>query len=322
MAFVDELIVRLKAGDGGDGVVRFRHEKYKEYAGPSGGDGGRGGNFIIKGVRDLAILSQYRHQKEYAAQNGEHGRGDSEHGANGEDFVFKLPVGCRVTNIETGDAYELEEEGQEIIILRGGGGGMGNERFKGPENQAPQESTPGKPGRFGEFRVELLLFADVGLIGLPSAGKTSLLNALTNTKAKVAEYHFTTLEPNLGALYNIIVADIPGLIEGASEGKGLGHKFLRHIERTGVLAHCIGFDTEDALDAYRVVRGELEAYSPELATKREIIVLTKTDMASQEQIDARIKQFSSISDTIITVSVLDDASLKTCTDTLIRAVTQ
>jgi GTP-binding protein len=310
MAFVDELTIHLKAGDGGDGVVRWLHLKYDEYSGPSGGDGGKGGDVFIRGVRDMSILLGYRNLKSFAAKDGEPGGNNSCHGARGADFTLDLPIGSRVTNLETQEVFEINHEGETIMVLRGGGGGLGNEHFKSSTNIRPEESTPGRPGQEADFHIELRLFADVGFVGLPSAGKTSLLNSLTNTKAKVAAYHFTTLEPNLGSLHGIILADIPGLIEGASEGKGLGHKFLRHIERTRVLAHCVGLDSEDPLKDYQTVRAELEAYSPELAQKPEIIVLTKSDLVDESGLAATKKIFEGIRDTVVSVSILDDKALK------------
>jgi GTP-binding protein len=314
MAFVDELSVHLKAGDGGDGVVRWLHLKYDEYSGPSGGDGGKGGDVYVRGVRDMSILLGYRNLKSFSAKDGEPGGNNSCHGARGEDFILDLPIGSRVTNLDTQEIFEIDHEGEMIMVLRGGGGGTGNERFKSSTNIKPEEFTPGRPGQEADFHIELRLFADVGFVGLPSAGKTSLLNSVTNTKAKVAAYHFTTLEPNLGSLHGIILADIPGLIEGASEGKGLGHKFLRHIERTRVLAHCVGLDSEDPMKDYQTVRAELEAYSPKLAAKPEMIVLTKSDLVDEAGLAAVKKMFEGVREIVTSVSILDDAALKDLAD--------
>lgn len=223
MAFVDEMRIHMRAGNGGRGIVSWLHEKGKEYGGPAGGDGGNGGNVYVKAVRDIGILAKYRHEKEFSAEKGENGKSKSMHGRNGDDCEILLPVGSVVTNLSTKKTVELLVEGERVLLLNGGRGGYGNEHFKGSKNIRPYEWTPGKPGEEADFFIELRLVADAGLIGLPNAGKSSLLNELTNATAKIGNYQFTTLEPNLGDFYGYILADIPGLIEGASEGKGLGH---------------------------------------------------------------------------------------------------
>lgn len=316
--FIDELTLTLRAGNGGDGVVRWRHEKGKEFSGPSGGDGGRGGNVRILGVRDISYLARYANTKELSAERGEDGKRNSMEGKNGDDLILGLPVGSVVTNTETGERLELLHEGEEFLVLKGGRGGLGNEHFKGPTNQQPMESTPGKEAESGEFRIELELVVDGGFIGLPNAGKSSLLNALTNAHAKIGAYPFTTLDPNLGDLYGFILADIPGLIEGASSGKGLGHKFLRHIKRTKVLLHCISVEHEDVLAAYDTVRTELASYGEGLTDKKEIILLTKTDTVEPEKSETLKKEFEARGFAVFTVSILDDAALKTLSDGLVR----
>lgn len=319
MALVDELKVFIKAGDGGDGVVRWRHEKFKAKGGPSGGDGGRGGDVFIRAVRDLGVLAKYRNIKSFQAEDGGHGMKDSMHGKNGEDFVLDLPVGSIVTNLETGQKISLEKEDQQEKILKGGRGGLGNEHFKSSRNVKPMERTLGKSGEEGEFFVELEMFADLGLIGLPNAGKSSLLNEISGAKAKVGSFQFTTLEPNLGELFGFILADIPGLIEGASEGKGLGHKFLRHIKRTKALLHCVSAEDEEPLKAYNTVREELKKYSPSLISKKEIIALTKSDTVSTEELEKKKKALSKKTDgEILSVSILDDKSLKDFQDRLVK----
>ena len=310
MAFVDELKIHIKAGNGGKGIVAWLHERGKEFGGPSGGDGGNGGAVRIRAVRDIGILAKYRHEKEFRAENGGAGKNKSMHGRNGEDLEILLPVGSIVTNLDTNKTVELINENESVVLLKGGRGGFGNEHFKASTNVRPYESTPGKIGEEGEFFIELRLVADAGLIGLPNAGKSSLLNELSNAGAKVGAYQFTTLEPNLGDFYGYIVADIPGLIEGASEGKGLGHKFLRHIERTKILLHCLSAENEDVLGVYNTIRAELKAHNPELLKKPEAIVLTKTDAVSPAEVSRIRKKLSKKADTIFEVSIVDDASLK------------
>jgi len=309
MALIDEITLDLRAGDGGNGVVRWLHEKGKEFAGPSGGDGGNGGDVYAHGVRDIGILHKYRGQKEFDAERGEDGRGRSQFGKGGEDLLMDLPIGSVITNIETDKKVELLEEGDKILLLRGGRGGLGNEHFKASTNRTPEQFTPGKEGEKGVFHIELKLIADLGLIGLPNAGKSSLLNSITNASAKIGSYQFTTLEPNLGAFYGYVLADIPGLIEGASEGRGLGHKFLKHIERTGVLLHCISLEDENLIETYDTVKEELKKYSPELANKREVIVLTKADAVSKAVIEDTKNKFIELKKETVTVSIIDDELL-------------
>src|SRR3989344_6495874 len=284
MAFVDEIKFFASAGKGGDGVVRWRHEKFVAKGGPAGGDGGRGGNIYVRATRTLHTLTKYRHQKEFKAENGEDGGGISLHGKNGKDLYIDLPLGSIVHNLNSDKKFNLEHEGEKFLILSGGSGGRGNEHFKSSTNTSPKQSTRGKFGEEADFYIELELVADIGLIGLPNAGKSSLLNALTNAEAKVADYQFTTLDPNLGDLHGYILADIPGLIEGASEGKGLGTKFLRHIKRTYALVHLISFENVNMMKAYKAVRGELEQYGNDLDKKDEIILLTKTDVLEDSRI--------------------------------------
>lgn len=321
MAFVDELTIQAKAGKGGDGVVRWLHLKGKEYSGPSGGNGGDGGNVYIRGVRDASLLARYRGEKKFHAKDGADGGSDSMHGKRGEDLVIDLPVGSLVHNTETGEKYELLESDQQILILKGGRGGAGNEVFKSSVNQHPEESLPGARGEEAVIKIELRLIADAGLVGLPNAGKSSLLNALTSAQAKVGAYAFTTLEPNLGALYGLILADIPGLIEGASEGKGLGFKFLRHISRTRLLLHCVSLENEDPMAVYKTVREELSRFDDgSLAAKPEIIVLTKSDTKTPEELERVAAYFNELGKEVITVTILDDASVKAFQDTIVRAL--
>lgn len=317
--FIDELTLNIWAGKGGDGIVSWKHEKGIDHAGPGGGDGGRGGNVYLKGVHDIGRLSEYKFVKDIKAEDGETGKGKLMHGAAGKDITIDLPIGSVVTHIETGEKIEILDD-QPIFFLKGGWGGYGNDHFKGPANQRPQEWTPGKPGQGGEFFIELKLVVDLGLVGLPNAGKSSLLNSLTRAKAKVGNYQFTTLTPNLGDLYGFIIADIPGLIEGASDGKGLGHTFLRHISRTKMLLHCISCEHDDPMEVYNVIRGELEKYDPTLCEKQEAILFTKTDLVDDAKLKSNIDLFSKLGKEVFTVSIIDDESIKRLSDSLVKTL--
>ncbi len=331
MAFVDEMVVYAEAGRGGDGVVRFRQEKFVPKGGPSGGDAGRGGDFYVLAVRDIHILSKYKAKKSFKAGRGEDGSNKSLHGKNGEDFFLELPVGSIITNIETDESWQLSKEGEKFLILKGGYGGFGNEHFKSSVNTTPTEARPGAEGEKGNFKIELELFADIGFIGLPNAGKSSLLNTLTNADAKVGDYAFTTLDPNLGDFYGYIIADIPGIIEGASEGKGLGVKFLRHIKRTKMLAHLVSFEnlsrgSTGMMKSYKEIRKELEKYDKKLglgeeglASKEEIIILTKSDVVDDPKIVLKkVAEFKKISKKVFVLSLFDDKMVKKFNDELAK----
>ena len=328
MAFIDEMTIYAEAGRGGDGVVRWRQEKFIPKGGPAGGDAGRGGDFYIKGVRDIHILSKYKAKKSFVAGRGEDGKNKSLHGANGTDYFLELPIGSIVTNLETDETWQLTSEGEKIKILKGGYGGFGNEHFKSSTNTTPKESKQGEAGEKGNFKIELELFADIGLIGLPNAGKSSLLNALTNAQARVGDYAFTTLDPNLGDFYKFIIADIPGIIEGASEGKGLGVKFLRHIKRTKMLAHLVSFENPNMMKTYKEIRKELAKYDKDLklgdeglSEKEEIIILTKSDVIDDHKFIAKkVAEFKKLKrgQKVFALSLFDDESVKNFSDELIK----
>lgn len=309
MAFIDEIKFNVEAGRGGDGVVRWRQEKFVPKGGPAGGDGGNGGDVYAVATRELYHLEHYREKKNLKAGDGEPGGSKSLTGANGEDLTLKFPIGTVLTDLERDISYDLMDE-TPILILKGGRGGIGNERFKSSINQTPMESTKGTEGESAEFHAELRLIADVGLVGYPNAGKSSLLNSLTNAGAKIGDYPFTTLDPNLGSMYGIIIADIPGLIEGAAEGKGLGHKFLRHIRRTKLLLHLVSFENPNMMKAYDSIRTELGDFDPTLLEKEEIIVLSKTDMTEPEKVEKELEKFSKLGKTVMAITLFEENSVK------------
>ncbi len=325
--FVDEIKIYAKAGDGGDGVERWLHLKGKEFSGPSGGNGGNGGDVYVRAVRDLNVLNQYQQKPEFYAEDGQDGMKNSKFGKNGIDKYISIPIGSVVTDLKTDKKFQLLEEGETRLILKGGKGGLGNEMFKSSRNTTPKEWTPGTDGEEGDFFVELEIIGDAGFIGLPNIGKSTLLNELTHSKAKVKNYPFTTLDPNLGDFYGYILADIPGVIEGAAQGKGLGHKFLRHIRRTKLLIHCISLEEpenspEEMVKKYKVIRDELEEYDKTLLEKPEIIVLTKSDMIEEKEIKKIITKLKKLNKEIIVTSAYDDKTIKEFSDFLIKKLSQ
>jgi GTP-binding protein len=283
MKFLDQCKIYIRSGNGGGGAVSFRREKYIEYGGPDGGDGGRGGDVWIEAVEGLNTLIDYRYHQHFKAGTGVHGMGRNRHGAAGEDIVLKVPVGTEVLEEDRETLIvDLDHAGQRVLLAKGGNGGWGNDRFKGPVNQAPYHANAGQPGEEKWIWLRLKLIADVGLAGLPNAGKSTFLAASSAARPKVADYPFTTLAPNLGIVdlspeERFVMADIPGLIEGASEGAGLGVRFLGHVERTAVLIHLVDCTQTDVAEAWRTVRHELEAYGAGLGDKPEILALSKVD---------------------------------------------
>jgi GTP-binding protein len=303
MKFLDECKIYIRSGNGGGGAVSFRREKYIEYGGPDGGDGGKGGDVWIESVEGLNTLIDYRYHQHFKAETGGHGMGRNRHGANGEDSVMKVPVGTQVfADDKETLLLDLDKPGVRIRLLKGGNGGFGNTYFKGPINQAPRHANPGQEGEEKWIWLRLKLIADVGLVGLPNAGKSTFLAAASAAKPKIANYPFTTLAPNLGMVdlsvgERFILADIPGLIEGASEGAGLGVRFLGHVERTASLIHLVDGTQDDVVEAWRTVRHELEAYGEELGDKTEFLVLSKVDALDDETRAAKKAELETASDT-------------------------
>lgn len=299
MKFVDEVTVSVKAGDGGRGCLAFLREKYRPYGGPIGGDGGRGGDVVFVADEGLNTLLDFRFQRRLEAGRGEHGRGKGQHGATGETKRVRVPVGTRILDAATGDLlFDLDTPGREVVVAAGGLGGRGNMRFVSATNRAPRRVEPGLPGEALEVRLELRLLADVGLVGFPNAGKSTFIAAVSAARPRIADYPFTTLVPNLGVAQvgerTIVLADIPGLIEGAHLGQGLGIRFLRHVARTAVLVHLVDLaDQRDPLDAYDTINRELAAYDPTLIAKPQIVVATKLDVTeARERRDAATAAFA------------------------------
>ena len=301
MKFVDEAFIDIAAGDGGNGCVSFRHEKYKEFGGPNGGDGGRGGHVFAYADPNLNTLVDYRYSRRHEAKRGQHGMGSDMFGAAGDDVTLKMPVGTLITDAETGEVlYELLTPGETLMIAKGGDGGYGNMRFKSAINRAPRQKTPGWPGERKSLKLELKVLADVGLLGMPNAGKSTFIAAVSNARPKIADYPFTTLHPNLGVVrvgpeQSFVVADVPGLIEGASEGAGLGLQFLRHLQRTRLLLHLVDVapfdDGVDPVAQAKAIVAELKKYDKALYAKPRWLVLNKLDMVPAAQREAVIAEF-------------------------------
>ena len=301
MRFVDEATIDVVAGDGGNGCMSFRREKFIPFGGPNGGDGGRGGSVYAVADRNLNTLIDFRYARRHEARSGENGRGSDQYGAAADDIVMRMPVGTIITDVETGEKVaELLEPDEKVLIVKGGDGGFGNLHFKTSTNRAPRQKTPGWPGEHKKLKLELRVLADVGLLGMPNAGKSTLIAAISNARPKIADYPFTTLHPNLGVVRvapeeSFVVADVPGLIEGAAEGAGLGHLFLRHLQRTRLLLHLVDFapfdDTVDPVAQVKAIVAELEKYDPGLAAKPRWLVLNKLDMVPSDERAERVKAF-------------------------------
>lgn len=304
---VDEITMQVEAGHGGRGAVAFN--RVRLMFGPTGGDGGRGGSVYAEGVSDIGALATYSSVKVLRAQNGGDGRAQFVDGKTGKDETIRVPVGTRITNLSTGYMQEITEVGGKILLAGGGVGGRGNFKFRSSTNTTPKQFEEGTQGDVLSYRFELRLIAHVGLVGLPNAGKSSLLNELTAAKSRIGNYAFTTLEPHLGSYYGLIIADIPGLIEGASGGKGLGVKFLKHIERTNTLFHLVSAESDDVVRDYKTVRTELETYNPDLKEKKEYVLLTKSDSVSAEEKEVKLAALKALSLEPLPVSIIEPETL-------------
>lgn len=305
---VDDVKIKINAGNGGKGAVAFN--KNMMSLGPVGGSGGKGGDVWGEGISDLSGLRQFRFKKEFSAENGADGRGQFRDGHDGHDLVLKLPIGTVAHNLTTGSEISIEKTGERILLAKGGSGGKGNFQFRSSRITTPKYAQPGTPGEHFAFRLELKFIADIGFVGLPNVGKSSLLNKLTNARSRVANYPFTTLEPNLGTYYELILADIPGLIEGSSSGRGLGIKFLRHIERTRILFHFISAESPNPAKDYTTIRKELGSYHATLLKKQEWLFLTKSDLATPGEIKKKLSALKKIDSRVIAISLNDSKGIK------------
>ena len=305
---IDDVTIKVTAGNGGKGIAAFN--KTRMSLGPTGGSGGNGGNVYLKGSSNLSALKQFRFKKDLQAENGGDGKQQNNDGVTGKDLVLEVPVGTMIHNLTTKTKNEVVKINELILIAQGGKGGKGNFLFRSARNTSPKQCQFGLPGQFFTLRLELKLIADVGFIGLPNVGKSTLLNELTNAKAVVANYPFTTLEPNLGAYYDLILADIPGLIEGASTGKGLGIKFLRHIERTKILFHFISAEAENPVEDYRIIRQELKTHNKELLEKQEYLFLSRSDTVEPVELKKKISKLKKLNATVMPISIYNDEDVK------------
>ncbi|GAB5406667.1 MAG: GTPase ObgE [Aureliella sp.] len=316
--FVDRAEVEIEAGKGGDGCLSFRREKHVPLGGPDGGDGGNGGSVIVRAREGVNSLVQFAHRKHWRAPKGEHGKGSDKHGKRGQDLIIEVPPGTVLIDAESGMVVrDLVADGDEVVVARGGRGGRGNPHFKSSTNQAPREFTPGQPGEYRRTIFELKVIADVGLVGKPNAGKSTLLSRLSRARPEIADYPFTTKFPNLGQVVadidtSFVMADIPGLIEGAASGVGLGHDFLRHITRAGILVHLVEplpMDGTEPIENYRVIRKEIEEYSEELSQRPEIVVVSKSEIPESEQVFEQLREIAG--DGVLQISAVTGQGLNT-----------
>lgn len=306
---IDEAVINVRGGSGGNGAASFRRNAQTAKGGPDGGNGGNGGNVYLKGIDDVTALAQFRYKKKFSAEDGIKGGKQNLYGRNGKDLIISIPIGTQVTDKVTKDSFEVANSQDKILVARGGKGGRGNNEFKSATNQTPLYAEKGEMGESRQFILELKLIADVGLIGFPNSGKSSLLSVLTNANPKIGNYPFTTLEPNLGVLGGLIIADIPGLIEGASGGKGLGIKFLKHVEKTKVLVHCIDIQSESLSKDYQTIRSELKAYNESLINKPEIILITKADLVDEKTREARLRLIKKLNNNSFLISIYSNEQL-------------
>lgn len=306
---IDHVTINVCAGKGGNGRVSFLRNAQTPRGGPDGGNGGNGGNVFLQGIDDILALRNFQYKKDIEAEDGIPGGKNKLFGRKGEDTTIRVPIGTMVTDVASGEQFEVVNETDKILIAKGGLGGKGNDEFKSATMQAPRYAEKGTPGEEKQLQLELKLIADIGFIGLPNAGKSSLLSVLTNAKPKIANYPFTTLEPNIGMMGNITLADIPGLIEGASQGKGLGIAFLRHIEKTKLLVHCISVENENVFETYKTIKNELKQYSKSLIEKPEIILLTKSDLADEKTVKEKLKNLKKIKKQVIPISLFQEKDI-------------
>jgi GTP-binding protein len=306
---IDEATITVKAGNGGNGRVSFKRNAQTAKGGPDGGNAGKGGDVYVVGINDFTTLTEFRYKKNVTAEGGVNGGKQNLYGRNGKDLVIQIPVGTQVTNLLTKENFEVLDTTSKILIAKGGKGGKGNNEFKTATNQTPYYAEKGESGEQKRFFLELKLIADIGLIGLPNSGKSSLLSVLTNAHPKIGDYPFTTLEPNLGVMSGLVIADIPGLIEGASNGKGLGDRFLKHVEKTRILIHCLDLLSTDLKADYQTIRKEMEVYNIDLLNKKELLVLTKTDLVDEKMLKQNKKIAGKLNKDYLTTSIYDTESV-------------
>lgn len=314
----DEAQIYIKAGNGGNGSRSFKRNAQTAKGGPDGGNGGNGGSIFLQGVNDITLLSEFRYKKKVFAENGVNGGKQNLYGRNGKNTILFLPIGTFIKDLKSNETIEIKNTEEKILIAKGGKGGRGNNEFKSATNQTPYFAEKGEAGEERTLLLELKLVADIGLIGLPNSGKSSLLSVLTNAHPKIGDYPFTTLEPNLGVMNGLILSDIPGLIEGASKGRGLGIKFLRHVEKTKVLLHCIDITSGDLAKDYKTVRKELEDYDNKLNEKKELIVLTKSDLVSNDEVEKKIKIAKKLNKDTYPVSIYNEEQLSSLNNLLVN----